>query len=55
MRMRVTLVSMIALAVLISAVPLCAENNQAVENSLKTKNKPAGRPGRTRTLKHLTT
>ena len=37
MRMRVTLVSMITLAVLMSVVPLCAENNQAVENSLKTK------------------
>jgi len=37
MRMRVTLVSSIFLALLISAVPLCAENNQAVENSLKSK------------------
>ena len=37
MRMRVTLVSMIVMAVLMSVVPLRAENNQAVENSLKTK------------------
>ena len=37
MKMRVTLVSVIALALLISAVPLCAGNDQAVENSLKTK------------------
>lgn len=37
MRMRVTLVCVIALALLISVAPLCAENNQAVENSLKAK------------------
>lgn len=37
MRMRATLVCGIALALLMSAIPLCAENNQAVENSLKTK------------------
>ncbi len=37
MRMRVTLVSTIVLAVLLSAVPMFAESNQAVENSLKTK------------------
>jgi hypothetical protein len=41
MRLRVTLVSVLALLVLVSAVPLCAENNQAVENSLKT-NEHAG-------------
>jgi hypothetical protein len=35
--MRVTLVSIIVLTVLMSAVPLCAQNNQAMENSLKTK------------------
>src|SRR6185312_2272645 len=37
MKMRVTLVSSIMLALLIAAVPLFAENNQAEENSLKTK------------------
>lgn len=37
MRMRMTLVSAVVLAVLLSVVPLCAENNQAVENSLKAK------------------
>jgi hypothetical protein len=39
--MRVTLVSTIALAVLMSAVPMFAENNQAVEKSLKA-NEQAG-------------
>jgi hypothetical protein len=37
MRMRATLVSIVVLVVLMSAVPLCAENNQAVEKSLKAK------------------
>jgi hypothetical protein len=37
MRMRVTLVLTIVLAVLMSAVPMFAESNQAVENSFKTK------------------
>ena len=37
MRMRMALVSVVVLAVLMSAVPLCAESNPAVENSLKAK------------------
>lgn len=37
MRMRVTLVCMLALAVLVPVAPLCAQNNQAAENALKTK------------------
>lgn len=37
MKMRVTLTSVIALVLVMSAVPMCAENNQAAENSLKAK------------------
>ena len=37
MRVRMTLVSTVVLSLLISAVPLCAGSDQAVENALKTK------------------
>src|SRR5581483_7585875 len=37
MKMRLTLVTTLVLAVLMSAVPLCAADNQAAENSLKAK------------------
>jgi len=39
MKIRVTLVSVIALAVLMSGIQLMAEDNKAVENSLQTKEK----------------